>query len=182
MRLFVALSPPPDTLDAVEAAVALGRAHTPDLRWVPREEWHITLVFLGEVAEERLPALAERVAEQVRVRHPLTLGVQGWGRFPRRGPRSAVLWAAVTGDTVALDRLARGLRSAARAARIPVERRPYVPHVTIARSRPPRDLSDTVAALGTLSGTVWEARRVHLVESRPGAADRYRTVRTWELG
>ncbi|MFV2195632.1 RNA 2',3'-cyclic phosphodiesterase [Nocardiopsis sp. LOL_012] len=182
MRLFVALDPPPDTLDAVEAAVALGRAHAPDLRWATREEWHITLVFLGEVAEERLPALHERIADQVRVRRPLTLGVRGWGSFPRKGRRSAVLWAAVTGDTDALDRLARGLRSAARAARIPVECRPYVPHVTVARSRPPRDLSATVEALGTLPGTAWEARRVHLVESRPGAADRYRTVRTWELG
>ena len=182
MRLFVALVPPEETLDALRAAVAEGRRHTPGLRWAPPGDWHITLVFLGEVDEEDLTDLADALGAVAGSHAPFEIAVRDWGRFPPDRARSSVLWAGVTGDTDALDSLALGMRAAARSVRIPVETRPYVPHVTVARSRRPRDLSDTVRALGPLRGRPWSARLVHLVESRPGTDDPYRTVRTWTLG
>ncbi|RKS05835.1 2'-5' RNA ligase [Nocardiopsis sp. Huas11] len=182
MRLFAALVPPEETQEALRAAVRAGRRHAPNLRWAPPDDWHITLVFLGEVGEEDLPDLEAALGAEAGAHVPFEVAVRGWGRFPPEGTRSSVLWAGVTGDTDALDSLALGLRRAARSARIPVETRPYVPHVTVARSRPPRDLTDTVQALGALRGHRWSAREVHLVESRLGADDPYRTVRTWTLG
>jgi 2'-5' RNA ligase len=182
MRLFVALLPPEETLDALREAVDAGRRHTPDLRWTPVADWHITLVFLGEVDEERLPALSRALGAEAGRHAPFEAALRDWGRFPPDRARSSVLWAGVAGDTDALGSLARGMRRAASAARIEVDRRPYVPHVTVARSRPPRDLAATLHALGRLRGHPWPARRVHLMESRPGADDPYRTVRTWGLG
>ncbi|WP_116246184.1 RNA 2',3'-cyclic phosphodiesterase [Nocardiopsis sp. FIRDI 009] len=182
MRLFLALNPPEAALDALGEAVERGRSHAPRLRWTARDGWHITLVFLGEVEEDRLPDLTEAIGARAREHRPLPLAIEGWGRFPPRGRRASVLWAGVTGDTDALDALARDMRRAVRSVRIPVERRPYVPHVTVARSRPPSDLTEAVEALGTLRENGWWARNVHLVESRPGSADRYRTVRRWALG
>ncbi|MFI6575245.1 RNA 2',3'-cyclic phosphodiesterase [Nocardiopsis sp. NPDC050513] len=182
MRLFVALNPPTEVLRALGEAVDRGRSHGRPLRWTHSDDWHITLVFLGEVEEERLPVLTEAIGAAARTQRPLSLAVEGWGRFPPRGRRSSVLWAGVTGDLDALDALARGMRRAARSVRIPVERRPYVPHLTVARSRPPSDLAEVVEDLGELRGARWRARDVHLIESRPGSADRYRTVQTWALG
>ncbi|MEV2274452.1 RNA 2',3'-cyclic phosphodiesterase [Nocardiopsis sp. NPDC049922] len=182
MRLFVALNPPTETLEALAEAVDRGRGFGRPVRWTGTDAWHITLVFLGEVEEDRLPVLTAAIGERARTQRALSLAIEGWGRFPPRGRRSSVLWAGVSGDTEALDALAHGMRSAARAARISVERRPYVPHVTVARSRPPSDLGEVVEALGDLRGDRWQARDVHLIESRPGSADRYRTVQTWALG
>ncbi|WP_304452045.1 RNA 2',3'-cyclic phosphodiesterase [Nocardiopsis sp. YSL2] len=182
MRLFVALVPPEETLEALRTAVGAGRRHTPDLRWAPPGDWHITLVFLGEVAGEDLADLSAVLGAEAGAHAPFEIAVRGWGRFPQDRARSSVLWAGVSGDTGALGRLALGMRAAARSVRIPVDTRPYVPHVTVARSRRPRDLADTVHALGPLRGRPWSARHVHLVESRPGADDPYRTVRTWTLG
>ncbi|OLT29739.1 2'-5' RNA ligase [Nocardiopsis sp. CNR-923] len=182
MRLFVALNPSTEVLRGLGEAVDRGRSHGPPLRWTRGDGWHLTLVFLGEVADERLPLLTEAIGGIARAHRPLSLALEGWGRFPPRGRRSSVLWAGVTGDLDALDSLAHGMRSAARAARIHVERRPYVPHVTVARSRPPSDLAEVVEALGDLRGNRWWARYAHLIESRPGSADHYRTVQTWALG
>ncbi|OOC55685.1 MULTISPECIES: RNA 2',3'-cyclic phosphodiesterase [Nocardiopsis] len=182
MRLFAALDPPPDVLDTLRGAVDRGRRHEPGLRWSRPRDWHLTLVFLGEVGEDRLPALTDALGDEARAHQPLSLSVRGWGTFPPGGGRSSVLWAGLGGDTEALGALADGLRAAAAGAGLPVEHRPYVPHVTVARSRPARDLADIVRALGPLRSRGWRAHEVHLVESRVGKEDRYRTVRTWALG
>ena len=182
MRLFVALAPPPDVVETVRVAVDRGRRHTPDLRWTPPGEWHLTLLFLGEVADDLLPGLTAALGRVARNRRPLELAARGWGTFPRSNARASVLWSGVNGDTQALDILVGRLRSAADRSGVTVDQRPYVPHITVARSRPARDLASTVHSLGTLRSRRWEAREMHLVESLPESADRYRTVRTWALG
>ncbi|MFJ9555832.1 RNA 2',3'-cyclic phosphodiesterase [Nocardiopsis sp. NPDC101807] len=182
MRLFVALAPPPDVVETVREAVDRGRRHTPDLRWTPPGAWHLTLLFLGRVDDDLLPGLTGALGRVARNRRSLELAARGWGTFPRSNARTSVLWAGVNGDTQALGILVDRLRAAADRIGIEVDHRPYVPHITVARSRPARDLSGTVHSLGTLRSRRWEAREMHLVESRPGSADRYRTVRTWALG
>lgn len=183
MRLFAALAPPPEVVDAVRDAREPGPGRRPDLHWTPPAEWHLTLVFLGEVPDDLLPVLTGVLDGAVGGHAPFDLTAQGWGVFP--GPhrdRSCVLWAGVGGDTGALARLAADLRAAASAVGLPVEDRAYVPHLTVARSRPPRDLGDLPTELGSGPRAPWPVRDVHLVESRPEREHRYTTVRTWALG
>jgi 2'-5' RNA ligase len=182
MRLFAALDPPPDTAHALRRAVDRGRGHTPGLRWADPDEWHLTLVFLGEVDGALLPALGDALGREARGHRPFHITAEGWGAFPGDLRRASVLWAGLGGDTASLHALADGLRAAAAEVGVPVENRPYVPHVTVARSRPARDLTGTADALGALPGRRWPVREVRLVESRPEREDRYRTVRTWRLG
>src|SRR5215475_1770821 len=62
MRLFVCVRPPSAVLDAVDEVVAGCRPGAPDgVRWVGRDKWHVTLHFLGEVADAApvIAALAE---------------------------------------------------------------------------------------------------------------------------
>jgi len=54
VRLFVAVVPPGDVLDRL---AALRRPPRPGVRWTRREQWHVTLRFLGEVDESAVPAL-----------------------------------------------------------------------------------------------------------------------------
>ncbi|WP_306365853.1 RNA 2',3'-cyclic phosphodiesterase [Nocardiopsis sp. CC223A] len=182
MRLFVALTPPPGVVDAVRGAREPGLRHSPDLRWTPPQDWHLTLAFLGEVPDGLLPGLTGALGAAVGGHAPFDLTVDGWGLFPHpHRDRAAVLWAGVGGDTGALAALTADLRAAAVTAGLPGEDRAHVPHLTVARSRPPRDLTDLLAELGGGPHAPWPARDVHLVESRPGREDRYRTVRTWAL-
>ncbi|EYT79135.1 2'-5' RNA ligase, partial [Streptomyces sp. Tu 6176] len=65
MRLFAAVLPPPDVLDALADEVAALRAlpGADRLRWTGRAGWHLTLAFYGEVAEETVPELEARLAK-----------------------------------------------------------------------------------------------------------------------
>jgi 2'-5' RNA ligase len=52
VRLFIAIAPPPAVLDDLESRLAPLRAAWPALRWTGRPAWHLTLAFLGEVADD----------------------------------------------------------------------------------------------------------------------------------
>ena len=177
MRLFVALWPPPDAVSELLAVVDEIRTEAPDLRWTAPEQWHLTLAFLGEVADERRPELEERLARAASRHAPLTLRFAGGGRFGSR-----VLFTRVDGDREPLTRLAASVGAAARRSRIPVDDRPYRPHVTLARSRGDDDLRPLAARLGTFAGADWEATGVDLVESRLGTGPaRYVSIVAWPL-
>jgi len=181
MRLFTAVTPPAAALDALDAAVASARPTARGLRWVAREQWHMTLVFLGDVSDDQVDTVAGELG-RVAARHPaMSLSLRGSGTFPPQPVRSRVLWAGVDGDTAALTALATDLREAAVALGIPVENRRYVPHVTVARARITTNLTAPCARLETLATEPWQAAEVHLVHSRLGAVPRYQTIATWKL-
>jgi 2'-5' RNA ligase len=178
VRAFVAVVPPPAALEPLVRAVAPLRSIPAS--WVAPERLHLTLVFLGEVADP-LPygeALAAALAEV----EPFALRIAGGGAFPRPA-RPHVLWAGVEGDVDALASLARLARRTARAARIDVERAPYVPHVTVARvRRPDVDGVAAVAALDGVRGEPWRVGEVVLMESVLGPRPAYSVLRRCPLG
>src|SRR5258708_32011756 len=82
MRLFVAVTPPPDALAELDGAVGALRADWPGLRWAGLDKWHVTLAFLGEVADERLPDLTERLERAASRQRALRLRCGRGGAFP----------------------------------------------------------------------------------------------------
>lgn len=180
MRSFVALVPPPDALDELADAVA-ALPDEPGLRWTPPAQWHLTLAFLGEVDGPTHDRLVERLARAARRHPPVELALAGAGRFGDR-----VLWMRVDGDRAALRLLAGSVRAAARRVGLPVDDRPYRPHLTLARVRPPApDLRPLADALAGFAGRPWTATALHLVRSDlgagPGGTARHEVVGTWEL-
>ena len=170
MRLFVALTPPPDVLADVAAALAPARTLQPDLRWIPVERWHLTLAFFGEVPDESLSGVTERVGRKLSHRplpRPIELSFSGSGQFSRRA-----LWIGVAGD---VDRL----RAVARA--VSTDRRPYRPHLTVARLRGGQDATRAAEVLSSYAGPPWTAAEVHLVRSFLGPSPRYETVTSWPV-
>jgi 2'-5' RNA ligase len=173
MRAFVAVVPPPPALAALAAAVDPLRG--PGATWVPPERMHVTLAFLGDVVDP-MP-YGEALAAAVAGVEPFALRVRGGGAFPRVA-RARVLWAGLDGDVEALARLARIARRTARAARIAVERKPYVPHVTVARvGTPGFDAAPAVAALDAVEGEPWTVTEAVLMRSVLGPKPEYRVLR-----
>jgi RNA 2',3'-cyclic 3'-phosphodiesterase len=161
MRVFVGV----ELEDAVAAAAAdLGRALKAQLatvapgftaRWVSPGNLHITLWFIGEVAEPRALELAERLREPFDMA-PFQLGLRGCGAFPSSGaPR--VLWIATTEGTDAMRTLYHRLEGRLVPLGFEAERRPYSPHLTIARVKEPgrgsaRAIRDALARPGFDTG------------------------------
>jgi RNA 2',3'-cyclic 3'-phosphodiesterase len=165
MRLFVALTPPEEILNALRIATATVRELAPQLRWTRPEQWHLTLVFLGEVGDEVVGELTRRLRRAATRHPPLSLSLGGGGRFGHR-----VLWTGVQGDRDGLRRLAASAAAAARRCHLPVEDRPYRPHLTLARAPGETDLRPLVQQLKSWQGPPWTASQLSLVRSRLGAA------------
>jgi 2'-5' RNA ligase len=158
-RAFVAVVPPAPVLEAV--AGALGEPDVAGARFMRREQWHLTLQFLGnqvdldEVADA-LGALALRAA-------PVRLG--GFGAFPNER-RGRVLWLGVAEGAAFLAQLAAAVGVLLGPRGYPPEDREQHPHLTLARCRVPTDLRDTVAALRPDPvGPEWVVGDVVLFES-----------------
>ncbi|MEU9580328.1 RNA 2',3'-cyclic phosphodiesterase [Streptomyces chilikensis] len=189
MRLFAAVLPPKDVIQDLADAVAplrdlpAGR----DLRWTEPANWHLTLAFYGEVDEDLLPALRERLARAAAHTGPFALALGGAGQFGR----GRALWAGVRGDVRDLRFLASRTEAAARRAGVPADgHRRYRAHLSLARSGRGGAAPDVRPLLDALDGyrsRSWTVDELALVHSRlprsgiPGEQPRYETVARWEL-
>ena len=130
-RYFVAI-PLPD--EARERLVAVQPPAVPGMRILGREELHLTLNFLGEVAARDLDKL--RTALATLRRDAFTIALNGIGKFQQEG-RPQVLWAGVEANAELLD-LHRSIGTAlADAIGFHPEERAYSPHITLARMNGP---------------------------------------------
>jgi 2'-5' RNA ligase len=133
VRCFVALDLPAPVRDhLVEITQPLRSRY--DIRWVPADQLHLTLVFDGDLSTAALDELAE-VVRRIEL-PPMSLHLQGLGHFPPRGmPR--VVWAGFGGDLEALGALHEQLAARAAVLGVPREKRGFVPHATLGRVRSP---------------------------------------------
>jgi 2'-5' RNA ligase len=170
MRLFVAVTLGESIESQARAALERLKGLAPRARWVPPENLHLTLSFLGEVEAERVPALAEALQRVGSAHAPLVLTVGEGGSFGSPShPR--VLWADIRGDTAALGALQAEVVEALRPLGFPPEERAFTAHLTLARARLPRGDRELTECVRALHGSQWgEARvdRLVLFESLRG--------------
>ena len=123
-RLFVAIRPPEAVRDLLVDTMEDG----PELRWVPEDNLHLTLRFIGEVERP----MANDIADQLsRIRFPsFEIAIRGVGRFDRR--KGGALWAGVA-PRKAVAELAAKIDRACVLAGLEPEHRAFHPHVTLAR-------------------------------------------------
>ena len=168
MRLFTAIRLPEAAIQHLDAVIdQLERAdweahHFHRVRWVARENRHLTLKFLGEVDDPRLVVLREQLG---RIRVPaLTLRATELITFPKRRP-AHVIAAKVAGDEEALRSIVDMVEVASDRIEVPRERRGLVPHVTFGRSRDGARIGDHVAAAAPFPGPSFIVSSFELIKS-----------------
>lgn len=189
MRLFVALVPPDEVTEDLSEFLA-PRQEVPEasgMRWTAPEQWHVTLAFMGEVADPHLDELVERLGRVSARRAALDLTIAGGGAFPNVA-LAKVLYAGVDahGREADLRHLAVGTRAAAAKAGADTEGGRFRPHVTLARMGRPVDVTRWIRVLDSYRGPTWRAEAVSLVQSHlgegPRRRPRYEVVDTFALG
>ena len=160
------------------------RAGGADVKWVRPEGMHVTLKFLGEVDEARLPEIEGAVRAAVTDIAPFRLRLEGVGGFPSAiAPR--VVWAGVVEGAQELAELARRIETALEPLGFERERREFSGHVTLGRARTPRGRDGLVAIMREAREQPFgemEVRRVELMRSdlRP-TGPIYTSQREFEL-
>ncbi len=137
MRCFVAVPIPQACRESLSRWQQTLRDALPGVRWTRVEGMHLTLCFLGEIADATREALSRVMRERVpRCVPPFLLRARGLGTFPTAA-RPRVLWSGLAaGSDGALDHLAQlheVVGAAAREAGCAVEERAFRPHLTIGR-------------------------------------------------
>jgi 2'-5' RNA ligase len=164
IRTFVAVFPPPEVREALYNA-AQNLPTSRDFRLVGQEKIHLTLKFLGDIAENDLDKI-EQALQPIRERHdPFEVSTSNFGAFPS-ARKARILWAGVEEGSEHLRTVAENVENLLEPAGFERENRPYVPHLTLGRTRSRRTTLDTSeisppALRFTVSG-------VDLVKSTPG--------------
>lgn len=129
MRAFIALELPEGFVEDV-AALARVLSAAVEGRFVARQNYHVTLAFLGDIGEaqarEAMDAMDEACADAVEV----PLRPDGLGKFGRASDATLLMGLAPAPELTSLaDRLCEALGSRG----VPFDDKPFLPHVTLAR-------------------------------------------------
>jgi len=149
-RLFTGLEIP----NQLAESLSLLRGGLPGARWIDRENYHLTLRFIGDVDDEVAGEVAWLLG-QVR-RREFEVQLEGLSSFGGRKPRAVVVTAAQTPSVMELH--AEHERLMQRVGLEP-EGRKYTPHITLARLRDATS-RDVAEYLSTRGGFRWPAFKV----------------------
>lgn len=166
-RLFFALWPDQEIRRQI-AGHARQLENAPGKK-IPPRNYHITLLFLGAVDSSLIPPLLERAAQIACPGFRLQINKSGFWK------KSQILWLGPEHCPQALSTLVDELQALAKSLEIPVEKRPYQPHISLQRK-----LSERYPL--ELETFIWDARDFCLVESVTQAQGaRYDILASWPL-
>ncbi len=111
----------------------------------PPANWHLTLRFLGKVDEPTYETLLAKL-DEAELGPSFSLSFGGLGAFPRAA-RATVLWLGTDAGSDALGGLAAAIEGAVVEAGFMPEERPFHPHLTLSRIRPPQDVQSLIESV-----------------------------------
>ncbi len=186
IRSFLAFELPPGMAGPLSDAHDRFRSCDLDVRWVKKENIHLTVVFLGSVPEDDIEKIAFSADRICRRHSPFEMRLDGAGIFPGRGnPR--VIWIGLNGD---LERMGR-FRDEIQEILIPFgvrrEKRAFRPHLTIGRfrkaCRPGKNLDDALSRhMGVAGPTCMLDKLVFFRSELCPQGAKYTSLFSWPLG
>ncbi|MCB1496987.1 MAG: RNA 2',3'-cyclic phosphodiesterase [Bauldia sp.] len=125
-RLFTGIEIPAD----ISERLALLRGGIPGARWIDKENYHITLRFIGDIDMRTADEVADALGRIDRTAFPVT--IDGIGSFGTRKPHSII--ARIQPSRALIELQAEQERLMQRLG-LPAEQRKFTPHITLARVR-----------------------------------------------
>lgn len=171
MRLFIGLELP----DPIKDQLLACQGGIPGARWQNRRQLHLTLNFIGQVADDQVPSLQALVSEfEVK---PVTLQLQGVGHFGNRA-----VWVGIT-PVAPLQEVQQRLADALEDLGLDLDHRPYRPHITVARLRGQCDVQGFLDTQADFQSKPFEFRHASLFSSTPApGGSAYEVIARSNLG
>lgn len=171
LRAFIAIELPKQLQDTLEKQIARLRQPLGNdlVRWIPTQNMHLTLKFIGNIAASHVEFLKQLIAQTADFHSPFDLQISGIGSFPN-SKRARILWAGIHAPPE-LASLQKSLEAGASRLGYEQEERPFSPHLTLGRVRQnmhPAGLQKIRTILDTIQlGNIGSARvdSVHLYNS-----------------
>ena len=184
MRIFIAIAVPDEVKSTLASATQRLAPFASDVKWCGRDQFHITLAFLGEIVPAFLPHVTTALSRVCASTPPFVCHAYGLGFFgSKRNPRT--LWAGI--DPVPeLGDLYERLRTELKKYGFKNDESDLRPHVTLARCRESTNNKAVVEAMDADNAVEfgsWLVSRVTIFESRQTPRGSvYRAVERVALG
>ncbi|MFN8383260.1 MAG: RNA 2',3'-cyclic phosphodiesterase [Anaerolineales bacterium] len=171
LRAFIAIDLPDQLQDALEKQITRLRQPLGDelVRWVPTQNMHLTLKFLGTISASHLEFLKQLITQTVESHAPFDMQINGIGSFPN-SKQARILWAGIHAPAE-LSSLQKSLEAGTTRLGYEAEERPFSPHLTLGRVRQNIDQTGMQKIRTTLAsiqlGNIGSARvdSIHLYKS-----------------
>ena len=174
MRSFIAIDVPAGIKSSIDGVMRNISAYTQGVRWVPVENIHLTLKFLGDVTDDLAEEIEKKLSAICWRYQPINIDIKGAGAFPNlRNP--SVLWVGIC-LSERLAALFSEIDAALSEMGFVRESRRFSPHLTIGRVKDRRDMDAAVRELSTYKDTFFgtiEVREILLMKSdlKPSGAE-----------
>ena len=174
MSLFIAVRPDERASEDLQDALGRVRRLPPaqDLRWQPEWQWHVTVAFLGDPPDDVDDEVVDRLDPVIRRAPVRDVRMAGAGCFGRQ-----IVWIGIeSGDARdQLSALASGIPPLLRGTGVQVDRRPWRPHVTVARARR-GDAARAADLLADYAGPPWTVDELLVIRSTGGPRPEHRVI------
>ncbi len=142
LRAFIAIELPQSLQDAIGKQTVRLRQTLGDnlIRWVPTQNMHLTLKFIGNIANTHLDFLKQLLIRTAESHPQFDMQIGGIGSYPN-SKRPRILWAGIYAPTV-LASLQRNIEAGTSRLGYEKEVHPFSPHLTIGRVRQNIDTAD----------------------------------------
>ena len=134
IRSFLAIELSQALKDEASSFVEHFQKDNSGFRFIPSQNWHLTLRFLGQVKTDKLEVLQNRLPEALKGIQPFLISLEGFGTFGS-GKAPRILWIGIGGDLAELSTLKMKLDQMLQKMHFKIEKRSYHPHITVARAK-----------------------------------------------
>lgn len=170
LRAFLAVPSDGMWVESARGLQARLKDTLPQASWTKPSSWHLTLKFFESISAEEARAFGAAMAADAFATVPGEIQAGGAVVFPPRGPARVLGVGFAPSETLEeIGRLAARAEENARSLGLPAEKRPFHPHVTLARLRrawPPEAVETFRRDLRDWTFPSWHARSCVLYESR----------------
>ncbi len=163
MRLFIAIELEEDIREQLITIQNQLRMNISKGNFTPRNNFHLTLHFLGETDKEIMFEL-QRVLDEVACNHTaFTLSLNVLGHFSKK--QKEVIWAGVKGQTKLLNELKTDLEYKLGQVGLPVDKQKFTPHITLIRNARVEASFESIQHSVKVPNTVIFVKSLSLMES-----------------
>ena len=152
IRSFFAIELPEDIRRYIEGDIVSRLKKVPaKVKWVARENMHLTVRFLGEISRRKVDEIVEKmfdmnIQERISV---VSLSLSEIGTFGRRNPR--VIWLGLSGEVEKIVELHGYIERVCDAVKLPADDKKFSPHITIGRVKSPSHTDKLLAEIKKLT-------------------------------
>jgi len=146
MRLFIACPVPEEIKKKIADLENVFRNSNTDVKWVRPESIHLTLKFLGEVSEHKIPEINNKISKAIEGFSVFHVAIEKIGVFPD-WRRIRVVWVGIEDGKKELKELSKRVEDKMANIGFKKEKRGFTAHITIGRVRSGRGIDRLTDAI-----------------------------------